>query len=64
MTGLANSWVLVPIVSVGSLQPMRDQAEESDVDYMLLEWVAAPELQQRGTVKAVTTLLVGEQDFY
>merc|ERR1712185_750298 len=64
MTGLANSWVVVPIVSVGALEPMLDLVAGSDVDYMLVEWVAALELQRRGTVKAVLPLLVGEQDFY
>ena len=63
MTGLANSWVVVPIVSVGALQPMLDLAADSDVDYMLVEWVAALELQRRGTVKAMLPLLVGVRGF-
>eukprot|EP01051_Picozoa_sp_SAG22_P000979 SAG22_NODE_33_length_27588_cov_104.174652_10_plen_160_part_00 len=34
------------------------------MQYMLVEWVAALELQQRGTVKAVLPIIVGENDFY
>ena len=33
-------------------------------DYMLIEWAAALELHQRGRVKAVLPLLVGETDFW
>jgi hypothetical protein len=33
-------------------------------DYMLVEWAAALELHQRGRVKAVLPLLVGETDFW
>ena len=63
MEGLSKSWVFVPIVSVGALQPMMGMSEAEDwCDNVLLEWTAALELAQRGTVKAVLPLLLGEKD--
>ena len=38
--------------------------QEDWSDYMLIEWAAALELHQRGRVKAVLPLLVGETDFW
>jgi hypothetical protein len=38
--------------------------QEDWSDYMLVEWAAALELHQRGRVKAVLPLLVGETDFW
>ena len=77
MEGLANAWVFVPIVSVGSVSPMCSLGggseedgggggggEEDWTDNVLLEWTAALELHQRGRVKAVLPLLVGESDFF
>jgi hypothetical protein len=65
MEGLANSWVFVPIVSVGSVGPMVQLGQEEDwVDNVLLEWTAALELHQRGRLKAVVPLLVGQTDFF
>jgi hypothetical protein len=65
MEGLSKSWVFVPVVSVGSLQPMMDLSEAEDwCDNVLLEWTAALELHQRGTVKAVLPLLTGQDDFF
>eukprot|EP01051_Picozoa_sp_SAG22_P006427 SAG22_NODE_420_length_10739_cov_7.090320_13_plen_171_part_00 len=58
--------MFVPIVSVGSVGPMCQLGgdEEDWTDNVLLEWTAAPELHQRGQVKAVLPLLVGESDFF
>ena len=70
MEGLAHSWVFVPIVSVGSVGPMcqlgggEDGVKEDWTDNVLLEWTAALELHQRGRLKAVLPLLVGESDFF
>ena len=80
MEGLAHSWVFVPIVSVGSVGPMCQLGggggagsssvvggggdEEDWTDNVLLEWTAALELHQRGHVKALLPLLVGESDFF
>ena len=65
MEGLANAIVFVPIVSVGSVGPMCQLGGEKDwTDNVLLEWTAALELHQRGRVKAVLPLLVGESDFF
>ena len=71
MEGLANSWVFVPIVSVGSVGPMcqlggggGEGGGEDWTDNVLLEWTAALELHQRGRVKAVLPLLVGDSDFF
>ena len=44
---------------------MVDLGQQEDwSDYMLIEWAAALELHQRGRVKAVLPLLVGETDFW
>jgi hypothetical protein len=44
---------------------MIDLGQQEDwSDYMLIEWAAALELHQRGRVKAVLPLLVGETDFW
>eukprot|EP01051_Picozoa_sp_SAG22_P005397 SAG22_NODE_319_length_12493_cov_33.326475_3_plen_404_part_00 len=69
MEGLAHSWVFVPIVSVGSVGSMCQLGGGSEdgedwTDNVLLEWTAALELHQRGHVKAVLPLLVGESDFF
>ena len=65
MEGLAQSWVFLPIVSVGSVSPMCSLGQEEDwTDNVLLEWTAALELHQRGQVKAILPLLVGESDFF
>ena len=65
MEGLAKSWVFVPIVSVGSVQPMMNLSEGEDwVDNVLLEWAAALELHRRGNVKAVLPLLASQADFF
>jgi hypothetical protein len=60
MEGLSRSWVFVPIVSVGSVQPMMGLADGEDwCDNVLLEWTAALELHQRGIVKAVLPVIQG-----
>ena len=65
MKGLSKSWVFVPIVSVGCVQPMMALSEAEDwCDNVLLEWTAALELHQRGTIKAVLPLLAGQGSFF
>jgi len=65
MEGLSKSWVFVPIVSVGSVQPMMNLSTSDDwCDNVLLEWTAALELYQRRTIKAVLPLLTGTNDFF
>jgi uncharacterized membrane protein YgcG len=65
MEGLSKSWVFVPIVSSGCMQPMMGLSEAEDwCDNVLLEWTAALELHQRGTVKAVLPLLAGQGSFF
>ena len=67
MEGLANAWFFVPIVSCGSVGPMCQLGGEEEHDWtdnVLLEWTVALELHQRGRVKAVLPLLVGESDFF
>ena len=60
MEGLSRSWVFVPIVSMGSVQPMMGLADGEDwCDNVLLEWAAALELHQRGIVKAVLPVIQG-----
>eukprot|EP01052_Picozoa_sp_SAG31_P004049 SAG31_NODE_163_length_21856_cov_7.550214_5_plen_187_part_00 len=63
MSGLAGSMIFVPIISVGALRPMLDLGKcGENPDYMLVEWVAALELQQRGAVKAVFPIFVAAID--
>jgi hypothetical protein len=65
MEGLSKSWVFVPIVSAGCVQPMMGLSEAEDwCDNVLLEWTAALELHQRGTIKAVLPLLTGQGSFF
>jgi hypothetical protein len=66
MQGLAQSWVFVPIVSVGSVQPMTQLSSEREdwCDNVLLEITAALELYQRGKIRAVLPLLVGKESFF
>ena len=65
MEGLSRSWVFLPIVSVGSVQPMMELDDGEDwCDNVLLEWTAALELHQRGTIKAVLPVLASQGDFF
>ena len=65
MQGLSKSMVFVPLVSVGSVAPMVQLTESDDwTDNVLLEWTAALELHQRGAIKAVLPILIGEEDFF
>eukprot|EP01046_Picozoa_sp_COSAG06_P029966 COSAG06_NODE_2819_length_6234_cov_2.814996_2_plen_57_part_00 len=55
MEGLAASWIVVPILSAGSLSPMgrlfNEQGQPVDMcDNVLLEWTAALELFSRQEV--------------
>eukprot|EP01043_Picozoa_sp_COSAG02_P007593 COSAG02_NODE_230_length_28060_cov_5.226816_8_plen_1993_part_00 len=66
LEGLSNSLVVMPIVSTGALRSMLG-ASETVVDNVLLEWLMTLELHERGAVKAVLPLLVGENaesDFF
>eukprot|EP01045_Picozoa_sp_COSAG04_P006138 COSAG04_NODE_298_length_17490_cov_10.214249_3_plen_172_part_00 len=67
MDGLGASWIVVPILSAGSLTPMGqlfdDEGEpSSDCDNVLLEWAAALELYTRKQVKAVMPIIACEED--
>ena len=63
MGGLAGSMVFVPVVSAGALRPMVGLGTRGeDPDYMLVEWAAALELQQRGRLKAVFPLFAAVTD--
>jgi hypothetical protein len=65
MEGLANSWIFVPIVSVGSVGPMVTMSEAEDwCDNVLLEWTAALELYSRGVTKALLPIILGDEDFF
>ena len=65
MEGLSKSWVVVPIISAGCLQPMLGMSDLEDwCDNVLLEWTSALELQQRGTIKAVLPVLAGQDNFF
>ena len=66
MEGLSKSWVFVPIVSVGCVEPMMGLSDggEDWCDNVLLEWTAALELHQRGAIKAVLPVLSGQDNFF
>ena len=65
MEGLSKSWVFVPIVSSGCVQPMMGLSDMEDwCDNVLLEWTAALELHQRGVIKAVLPVLAGQDNFF
>lgn len=58
MTGLASSWIVVPVISVAAIDQMRGLDEEREMpDNVLLEWLGALELQARGHVKAIMPLI-------
>jgi hypothetical protein len=66
MDGLAESWIVVPIVSVGSLEPMgqlfsQEGEPTPDCDNVLLEWTAALELFARKHVKAVMPIIACDE---
>ena len=60
MSGLCSSWICVPVISNGSLAPMTKlQASAGGVcDNVLLEWMAAVELQTRGDIKAIMPIII------
>lgn len=62
MNGLSESWIVVPILSSGSLGPMADLAGNENCDNCLLEWIAALELFARSQVKAVMPIIACDED--
>ena len=65
MEGLSRSWVFLPIVSVGAVQPMMGLSDGDDwCDNVLLEWSAALELHQRGIIKAVLPVMASQGSFF
>ena len=60
--GLCNSFVFVPIVSGGSVSGMAKRFEQAPdrVDYVLLEWMLALELHERGRMLRIYPLFMGE----
>lgn len=63
MAGLSNSWIVVPVLSTEGLGPMkrlnpRDGEDGGQTDNVLLEWMAALELYERGAVKAIIPVIV------
>ena len=67
MEGLAASWIVVPILSAGSLSPMGKLFDEDGqpvdaCDNVLLEWTAALELFSRHEVKAIMPIIACSED--
>ena len=63
MEGLGNSWIACPILSTDGLMPMKNLnpangKDSSQTDNVLLEWIAALELFERGAIKAIIPLIV------
>ena len=66
MTGLSASWIIVPIVSSGSLEPMNQLFQEDGTpsdwcDNVLLEWIAALELYSSKQVKAIMPIITCDE---
>jgi hypothetical protein len=67
MDGLAASWIVVPIISAGSLTPMGKLFDQNGTpvdmcDNVLLEWTAALELFSRQEIKAVMPIIACSED--
>ena len=67
MDGLSASWIVVPILSSGSLSPMGKLFDEDGepvdgCDNVLLEWTAALELFSRQEVKAILPIIACSED--
>jgi hypothetical protein len=63
MNGLSNSWIVVPVLSTEALAPMKrlnpvDGKDNGQTDNVLLEWMAALELFERGALKAIIPVIV------
>ena len=58
--------IFVPLMSAGALRPLLHLGQSGEEpDYMLVEWAAALELQQRGRLKAVLPIFVAtSNDFF
>jgi hypothetical protein len=63
MAGLSSSWIVVPIISTAALLPMRELNKENDsvCDNVLLEWIAALELHERGAVRAIIPIIACDE---
>ena len=61
---MLHTILFVPIVSAGSVGGMaeRFEAAPDKVDYVLLEWMLALELEERGVIKSICPLMVGALD--
>ena len=61
---MLHTFIFVPIVSAGSVGGMteRFEAAPGKVDYVLLEWMLALELHERGAIKRIYPLVLGEED--
>ena len=61
---MLHTFIFVPIVSAGSVGGMaqRFEAAPAKVDYVLLEWMLALELHERGVIKRIYPLVLGDED--
>jgi hypothetical protein len=61
---MLHTILFVPIVSAGSVGGMTERFEAAPdrVDYVLLEWMMALELEERGVIKSICPLMVGALD--
>jgi hypothetical protein len=59
MSGLAASWIMVPIVSSKALVPMTslNKSEDTAVDNVLLEWMVGLELHARDDMRAIIPVI-------
>jgi hypothetical protein len=59
--GLASSKVFAPVMTGSCLRSFVELAQADIEDFVLTEWPMALELQQRGVVKAIFPIIIGEQ---
>eukprot|EP01047_Picozoa_sp_COSAG01_P070494 COSAG01_NODE_10699_length_2102_cov_1.269096_2_plen_107_part_00 len=66
MGGLSQSWIAVPIVSTAAVEPMLKLNQEDEdapvVDNVLLEWIAALELEARGDLQAIIPVIACDDE--
>jgi hypothetical protein len=59
MGALGRSWIVVPLISTEALGNMKSlDSNNAKVDNLLLEWIVALELYQRGVLNSIVPIIV------
>ena len=61
-TGVAASTLVLPLISAGALAGLAALATEDKIDWLLLEWEVALELEAVGRVGKIYPILLGKPD--